>query len=101
MKKLVVLEGIKLGNKFISTTDEGDDPTKLNDGTVAYRVLGIFEDDEAGMKEAQRACGMGISREKDIEVLSSYLRSVPFTTMSKEDCDALAASLVAHDRRIY
>lgn len=47
-KKYVVLEGLKAGNRFF-TINTGDDPTKLVDGTVAYKVI----DYAATSKEAQ------------------------------------------------
>lgn len=41
--KFVVLEGIKEGNTFWSSFVQGEDPTKLTDNTIAYRVLGYCE----------------------------------------------------------
>lgn len=38
----VILRGIQLGNRFFSTND-GTDPTKLVDGTVAYTILGYAD----------------------------------------------------------
>jgi hypothetical protein len=35
----VVLEGIKQGNRFWSGHSPDEDPTKLADGTTAYRIL--------------------------------------------------------------
>lgn len=49
MAEYVVLEGIEAGNRFWSKRGDGD-PTKLADGTVAYRVL-LETDDPA---ECQR-----------------------------------------------
>lgn len=36
----VVLEGIMAKNRFYTMNCKNEDPTKLKDGTVAYRVLG-------------------------------------------------------------
>lgn len=38
----VILRGIKEGNRFFSCND-GSDPTKLTDGTVAYTILGYAD----------------------------------------------------------
>jgi hypothetical protein len=48
----VLLEGIKHGNRFITSNTPGEDVTKLRDGTVAYRVLGYaktIEDAQANL----------------------------------------------------
>ncbi len=37
--KYVILEAIGIGSRFFSPHD-GSDPTKLSDGSVAYKVLG-------------------------------------------------------------
>ena len=39
-KKLVLLESIKYGNRFMSKHTEGSDPTKSAAGETWYRVLG-------------------------------------------------------------
>ena len=45
---LVVLEGLKDQNRFYSTNTQGEDPTIVNDGSVAYKVLAYCEtSDEA------------------------------------------------------
>jgi hypothetical protein len=36
MSKYIALEGIKEGNKFYTVYTEGEDHTRLHDGTVAY-----------------------------------------------------------------
>lgn len=38
-RKFVLLEGLEAGNRFFTGFRPGDEPTKLYDGTVAYRVL--------------------------------------------------------------
>ena len=43
MKQYVCLEGLKEGNKFFTTNHEGEDPTVLQDGTVAYKILGYAD----------------------------------------------------------
>lgn len=47
MPKFILLEGIikdvNKGNKFFTTYTEGEDQTKLMDGTVAYKVIGHAE----------------------------------------------------------
>ena len=49
--KLVLLEGIKRLNRFFSGYTPGEDPARLSDGTVAYRVLGYADSvEEAQMK---------------------------------------------------
>ncbi len=48
--KFVLLEGIEQGNRFFSPYERGKDPTKLEDGTVAYIVLGYADT----IAEAQR-----------------------------------------------
>lgn len=45
-KKFVLLEGIKLGNRFYSTFREGEDPTKSDDGQTWYRILGYADTPE-------------------------------------------------------
>ena len=47
--KFVLLEGIKEHNRFFSTYTEGEDASKLEDGTIAYIVLGYAD----SMEEAQ------------------------------------------------
>lgn len=47
--KFVILQGLKEGNRFFSMFSPGDEPRKLTDGTVAYRVLGY----SATVDEAQ------------------------------------------------
>jgi hypothetical protein len=42
-QKYVCLEGLKEGNRFFTTNTPGEDPTKLFDGTVAYKVLGYAD----------------------------------------------------------
>lgn len=86
MPKYVVLEGIQEGNKFYTGYTEGRDHTKLNDGTVAYKVLG-FADTDA---EAQKILGYGIDPEYDRKVLSEYLFKTGMGHFSKEECDRLA-----------
>ena len=44
-KKYVLLEGIENFNRFYST-NSNDDPTKLSDGTVAYRIIGYADTPE-------------------------------------------------------
>lgn len=56
MNKFVILEGIKEGNRFYTQTD-GNDPTKLADGTTAYRAIDYAETDE----EAQAKLGYRVT----------------------------------------
>jgi hypothetical protein len=102
-KKLVAVESIQYGSKFYSTMEEGEDPTKLSDGTVAYRVLGIYDDTEEGAKAAQRACGHGISREQDIKIMYDYLCKMPIKKLgvTEERCKELATILVDGENRQY
>jgi len=39
----VLLEGIKHLNRFFTTYSPGEDPAKLKDGTVVYRILGYAD----------------------------------------------------------
>jgi hypothetical protein len=39
-KKFVVLQGLAERNRFFTSHVPGTDPTKLDDGTLAYRILG-------------------------------------------------------------
>ena len=41
--KFILLQGIAEWNRFFTTCIEGQDHTKLEDGTVAYCVLGHAE----------------------------------------------------------
>ena len=102
-KKLVAVEGIKEGNKFFSTMEEGEDPTKLADGTVAYKVLGIYDDTDEGVRAAQRACGHGISREQDIKIMSDYLCKMPIKELdiTEEHCTELATLIVDNENLNY
>jgi len=43
MPKLVILRNIKRGNRFFTDFKEGDDPTTLFDGTVAYEIVGYAD----------------------------------------------------------
>jgi hypothetical protein len=57
--KYVILYGIGVGNTFI--TYNGDDVTKLKDGTVAYKVIGYADtvwDAQVllGIPECHRTC---------------------------------------------
>jgi hypothetical protein len=86
MPKYVALEGIKEGNKFYTAYTEGEDPTRLYDGTVAYKVLGFADTDT----ESQKLLGYGIDPEHDREVLASYLFRTGRGFFSKEACDQLS-----------
>lgn len=86
MPNFVVLEGIEEGNKFYTGYTEGHDHTKLNNGKVAYKVLGFADTDE----EAQKILGYGIDPEHDRKVLSDYLFKTGRGLFSKEECDRLS-----------
>ncbi len=43
MSKFVILQGIAEGNRFFTDFVEGHDYTRLEDGTVAYRIIGYAE----------------------------------------------------------
>jgi hypothetical protein len=43
VRPFVILQGLEHGNKFFTDHKQGDDPTKLLDGTVAYKVLGYAD----------------------------------------------------------
>lgn len=49
MKNLVVLESLKTGQRFMSSPTEGQDPTKLITGEVAYKLLGYANTHEEAM----------------------------------------------------
>jgi len=49
-KKYVLLEGIENFNRFYSSNTD-DDPTKLFDGTVAYRIIGYADTSEEAQME--------------------------------------------------
>ena len=102
-KKLVALEGVKEGNKFFTCAEENEDHTKLSNGEVAYNVLGIFDNTDDGTILAQRACGIGVNREQDIQRLSDYLSKISFNLpgLDKDYCEDLAIMLVDKERRSY
>lgn len=50
MPKYVCLEGLEQHNRFYSTYTEEKDPTKLQDGTVVYKVLGYADTDVEARK---------------------------------------------------
>lgn len=45
--KYVILEGLAEGNRFFTDVREDADQTKLQDGTIAYKVLAYAETIEA------------------------------------------------------
>jgi hypothetical protein len=45
----VILQGIKKKNCFFTSYRDGEDPTKLYNGTTAYKILGYAD----SIKEAQ------------------------------------------------
>ena len=65
MPEFVVLEGLKEGNRFYSPYTEGDDPTRLYDGTIAYKLLGFANTDE----EARAIIRRG-NPKSEIEIMS-------------------------------
>ena len=88
---------------FFSCLDEGDDYTKLANGEVAYRLLGVFDNTEEGTVLAQRACGIGISREQDIRMISNYLKTMPLKELEIDEtyCDLLAEFVTDKENRPY
>jgi len=52
--KLVVLRGLEKGNVFWSIYQEGDDPTLLADGTVAYEVIAYPATDEEAVRISEQ-----------------------------------------------
>ena len=42
-RKYIILEGLAERNRFFSGNSSFDDPTKLLDGTVAYRIIGYAD----------------------------------------------------------
>jgi len=91
---LVVLQGLKEGNKFYSLFS-GDDPTIIHDGTIAYKIL-LFTNSD---KEAQMACGHGISLEQDYTNVSSYLLKTSRGAFTKAECDQLATVITVQSIR--
>lgn len=59
--KFVILRGVLEENfldKFFSSYTPGEDPTKMTDGTVAYRVVGFADTvEEAQIALYGRVCG--------------------------------------------
>ena len=88
-KSLVALEGIEHGNKFFTSNDDRD-PTKLHDGTIAYKILGYADT----VEEAQHLCGIGLNREDDIKMIADYLFTSGRELLTREDCDKFAKMLV-------
>jgi hypothetical protein len=88
MHNLVVLEGLKEGNRFFSINIEGKDPIKLSDGTIAYRVLGYADTDEEALEILRR----GDSRSEK-EIISEYLLKTGRGIFSKTECDNLSEML--------
>jgi hypothetical protein len=87
--KYVVLEGLEHGNQFFTGHTEGKDPTKLFDGTVAYKVLGYTDT----VEEAQRILGFGVSKELDRTKLATYLFESGQGQFSTKECVDLAVLL--------
>jgi len=49
--ELALFQGIQAGNRFFSNCDHDRDERKLNDGTIAYRIIGYANStDEAQLK---------------------------------------------------
>jgi len=71
MSKFVCLEGIEHGNKFYTSHSDGKDPSKLWDGTVAYRVLGYADTPDEAL-EILHGPGHN-SFEKRKEIFGKYL----------------------------
>lgn len=88
MPKLVVLEGLKEGNRFYSNYTEGNDPTKLSNGTVAYKLFGFANTDE----EARAIIRRG-NPKSEVEIMSDYLFKIGRGLFTKKSCDDLSQIL--------
>lgn len=88
MPEFVVLEGLKEGNRFYSPYTEGDDPTRLYDGTIAYKLLGFANTDE----EARAIIRRG-NPKSEIEIMSDYLFKIGRGLFTKKSCDDLSQIL--------
>lgn len=53
----VVLRGIKEGNVFWTSSQKGEDPTKLATGEVAYELIGYANSDVEAKSLYQKHCG--------------------------------------------
>jgi hypothetical protein len=89
MPKYVALEGLKEGNRFYTSYDPDKDPTKLNTGEVAYKVLGFADTD----REAKRLVGWGLSVESDRAYMANYLFESGQGLFDRESCARFACML--------
>lgn len=57
-KKYILLRGLQWGNRFFTNYTPGWDHTKLNNGTVAYEIIGYADT----VEEAQRSLYPALER---------------------------------------
>jgi hypothetical protein len=96
--KFVSLEGIDIGNRFWTGNNPDEDPTKLYDGTVAYRVLGYANTPEDAIKITQGddkvAYLLGVHEAKQKEREEQFGDNVPEAIA---EMDNYSLALLAND----
>ncbi len=88
-QKYVCLEGLKEGNRFFTTNTPGEDPTKLFDGTVAYKVLGYADTVEG----AQKILYGDMTVEEHRAMIADYLFTSGRGFFDRPACEDLAFKL--------
>jgi hypothetical protein len=89
MSKFVCLEDLKENSRFYTTYHEGEDATRLADGTVAYKVLGYADTD----REARVILDGPNCDEPEVKAFKIYdylLKTSPEGLFSREDMARLA-----------
>lgn len=85
----VCLEGLKEGNQFYTSYSLGDEPGKLGNGEVAYKVLGYADSSE----EALGVLGYGKSVEEDRKRIADYLYKTGMGMFDRGTCERFAELL--------
>lgn len=94
MKQFIVLEGLREGNRFY-TSNSGkpeSEVVKLNDGTVAYKILGFADTGD----EAREIIRSG-RHESNAEMVADYLFRTGRGLFSKDYCDRMGKILTMEE----